>query len=84
MLTHPAGRVVVLLCAAPFEAPPLLQAGGEKDKSKPKGKPLPDAIQDVQCWRAVKITRPEQKKNEHDKSDIFNEDNSPPSSPGAE
>ena len=43
--------------------------------------PQHDAIQDGQTPRAVPITRPEQKKNDHDESNVFKATEAEPSSP---
>ena len=53
----------------------------EKKPSQMKKAAPFDAITDAQTPRSVPVTRPEQKKNKHDQSDIFTEDSSPPSSP---
>ncbi len=42
---------------------------------------LPDAVQEAQTPREVPATRPEQQKNEHDRSDVFSAAKAPPSSP---
>ncbi len=50
------------------------------DRAKPKpDKPPHDAVADVQSPRGVPADRPEQKLNAHDKSDIFDPANAPPS-----
>ncbi len=54
---------------------------GQESQEPPKPKPLPDAVEDAQTPRPVKAVRPEQQKNAHDKSNIFSEEASPPSSP---
>ena len=41
----------------------------------------PDAVLNAQSVRDTSITRPEQKKNEHDRSDVFDASNAKPSSP---
>jgi cytochrome c peroxidase len=41
----------------------------------------PDAIQDAQSVREVSVSRPEQNKNEHDRSNVFSATNATPSSP---
>lgn len=46
-----------------------------------KGKPLPDAVEEAQTPRKVAVERPEQKKTEHDRSDIFDATKARPSSP---
>lgn len=63
----------------------LLAYGGQKDEPKPVPRPLsPDAIEEAQTPRKVPISRPEQKKSKHDKSNIFKEKNAPDSSPALE
>src|SRR3712207_3816770 len=55
-------------------ADPKKQGGDPKaDKKAP---PF-DAVADAQTPRQVPVTRPEQKKNEHDKSGIFSMDQAP-------
>jgi cytochrome c peroxidase len=62
----------------------LAQAGEQKKKDSPTKKSLPDAVEDAQTPRKVPATRPEQKKNDHDKSGTFKADNADPSSPALE
>src|SRR5262245_2554788 len=45
-----------------------------------KRKPPPDAVADAQTPREVPADRPEQKKNDHDNSDVFAATNASPSS----
>jgi cytochrome c peroxidase len=56
-------------------------SGGENGQKAPPKKVLPDAVQEAQTPRPVAITRPEQKKSQHDESDVFKETNAPSSSP---
>ncbi len=42
---------------------------------------LPDAVQEAQTPREAAATRPEQQKNDHDRSDVFSAAKAPPSSP---
>ncbi len=46
----------------------------------PKGRTLPDAVQDAQLPREVERKRPEQKLSEHDRSEVFQAPNAPHSS----
>jgi cytochrome c peroxidase len=46
-----------------------------------EARPLPDAVQEAQTPRDVAATRPEQKKNAHDRADVFSGTNAKPSSP---
>lgn len=52
--------------------------------TQPKGrstsKPLPDAVQEAQTPRGVAKNRPEQQKDQHDNSDLFNAPKAQPSS----
>lgn len=77
---HVIYPVIVVLGAAWFG---FSQEGG-KDKDPKKKDPPFDAVRDVELPRDVPATRPEQKKSKHDLSDIFTEDNSPPSTPALE
>ena len=45
------------------------------------GTPSGDAILNAQTVREVPVTRPEQKKNEHDRSNVFDAQNAMPASP---
>ncbi len=55
-----------------------------QNKQQSDLKPIPDAITDAQTPREVPADRPEQKKTEHDQSDVFKAPNAPPSSPAFE
>ncbi|MFT3781963.1 MAG: cytochrome B6 [Nibricoccus sp.] len=44
-------------------------------------RPLPDAVEDAQSPRPMPGSRPEQKKNAHDQSGVFDPSKAPPSSP---
>ena len=59
----------------------LLVGRGQDDAQKAGKKVLPDAVQEAQTPRKAAVKRPEQKKSEHDKSDIFKEAEAPASSP---
>jgi cytochrome c peroxidase len=48
--------------------------------SQQRSGPIPDAVQDAQTPRQVDPKRPEQQKNSHDQSDVFDGSNAPPSS----
>jgi cytochrome c peroxidase len=51
---------------------PVRTASGDEPRSPQSQQPRPrDAVQDAQTPQAVPEERPEQKKNDHDKSDIF-------------
>ena len=50
------------------------------EEPKPSGTPLSDAIQDAQSPRTVAASRPEQKKTEHDESEVFSAGNAVPMS----
>jgi cytochrome c peroxidase len=78
---------IIALGFMSLSAAVLISTRGQEPKGEKKEqakKVIPDAIEDAQTSRDVKITRPEQKKNEHDKSDIFREPDAPPSSPALE
>jgi cytochrome c peroxidase len=88
-------RASIAVAAAPFfvgllawvawsQTPPQGNGTGKKSSRQPPAKAPFDAIQDAQTPRQVPADRPEQKKNKHDQSDIFKEDDAPPSSPALE
>jgi cytochrome c peroxidase len=76
----PAQTVLLVLLAVVTVEGLSQEKSSKKDGVKKSVKAF-DAIEDAQTPRAVKETRPEQKKSKHDLSDIFSEENSPPSSP---
>src|SRR5690348_5203246 len=49
-------------------------------QQQPAGGAPPDAVAEAQTPREVTPTRPEQQKNDHDKSDIFSATKAPPES----
>lgn len=51
-----------------------------QDRRPPQGAPPRDAVVDAQTTRGVQVTRPEQRKTEHDRSDIFKAASAAPSS----
>ena len=54
----------------------------QDDRAKHSANPAPhDAVEDAQTVHRVPVTRPEQKKDEHDRSSIFDAKNAMPSSP---
>lgn len=73
-------RVITVAVAALLLANFAVPVWGQKVNSKQpaKAKAPHDAVTDAQTPREVPIERPEQKKTEHDKSDIFKPRNSPP------
>lgn len=77
----PAKLQLSLLVPAVLAGSWLLLAQGDIEKKPAKKKVLPDAVEEAQTPRKVAVTRPEQKKSKHDQSDVFKEDNAPPSSP---
>src|SRR5262249_44839069 len=48
---------------------------------RPQGPPRRDAVVDAQTTQTVPVTRPEQRKTEHDNSGVFKDANAEPSSP---
>jgi hypothetical protein len=58
----------------------LLFVAGSKAQQNPASPP-PDAIAQAQETTPATVTRPEQNKTAHDRSDIFNATSAPPSSP---
>jgi cytochrome c peroxidase len=52
----------------------------ETQQSPPSPKPSGDAVREVQTPREVPVTRPEQRKSEHDQSPVFRAVNAQPSS----
>src|SRR5262245_31433709 len=52
-----------------------------QDRRQPQGAPRRDAVVDAQTTQNVPITRPEQRKTEHDLSDIFKDTKAESSSP---
>jgi cytochrome c peroxidase len=57
----------------------MVAAAGTQDTKPPR--PLPDAVSEAQEPRVVQIERPEQRKTEHDRSEIFKAQKAKPSSP---
>ncbi len=58
----------------------LLVHSQEPKTNPPKGDALPDAVAEAQTSKEVPVERPEQKKTEHDLSDIFTQGKALPSS----
>ncbi|QDS91752.1 hypothetical protein FF011L_04870 [Roseimaritima multifibrata] len=56
-------------------------AAQQSEKQTPKEAPAGDAVADAQASREVPVKRPEQRKNEHDRSDVFDARKAWPSSP---
>src|SRR5438270_13351359 len=72
------GAVAAGLVATSFGLGLLTGAGGGQP---PEKKAPPDAAAEATRVQKADPTRPEQKKGAHDKSDVFDPANSPPSSP---
>ncbi len=72
------GLLAAALLAAGFGLGALSGQGGSK---KPGKKPAPDAVAESTQQQEVPASRPEQKLNKHDRSDVFDPDKTPPSSP---
>ena len=69
------GVTVVLLAAAALAGGLVTAAAVQVQEQQPPEKKAPfDAVADAQTPRQVPVKRPEQKKSEHDKSDIFSMD----------
>ena len=73
------GTLAAALLAAGFGLGILSGQGQGGDKA-PQKKAPPDAVTDITQQQGVPADRPEQKLSQHDKSDVFNPDNTPPSS----
>ena len=58
-----------------------LTVSGTQEERQARGKRFDDAVAEAQTARAVPIERPEQKRTEHDRSDLFNARKAQPSSP---
>ena len=58
-----------------------LSQSSQNENVPAAGAPSGDAVQNAQTVREVPTTRPEQKKNEHDRSNVFDAQNAPPASP---
>jgi len=58
-----------------------LSQSSQNENVPAAGAPSGDAVQNAQTVREVPTTRPEQKKNEHDRSSVFDPQNAMPASP---
>ena len=58
-----------------------LSQSSQNENVPAAGAPSGDAVQNAQTVREVPTTRPEQKKNEHDRSSVFDAQNAMPASP---
>ena len=58
-----------------------LSQSSQNENVPAAGAPSGDAVQNAQTVREVPTTRPEQKKNEHDRSNVFDAQNAMPASP---
>jgi cytochrome c peroxidase len=58
-----------------------LSQSSQNENVPAAGAPSGDAVQNAQTVRQVPTTRPEQKKNEHDRSSVFDPQNAMPASP---
>ena len=58
-----------------------LSQSSQNENVPAAGAPSGDAVQNAQTVREVPPTRPEQKKNEHDRSNVFDAQNALPASP---
>src|SRR5918992_1243111 len=58
-----------------------LTVSGTQEERQARGKRFDDAVAEAQTARAVPIERPEQKRTEHDRSDLLNARKARPSSP---
>jgi len=74
-----AATIVSLLIAAGFSLT-ASEPWAQQPNSAPAQKAPHDAILDAQTPREVTKTRPEQKKNQHDASEVFHASKAPPSS----
>ncbi len=77
-----AGWAAAVLCCAGLAWTVLSQESGKAKKDAP-ARAATDVVSDFQTPRTVPVQagHPEQKLTEHDQSDVFNPDKTPPSSP---
>src|SRR4051812_5029242 len=83
-LTLLTGLAVVIAACSHGAAAQDQQQRRQRSDAGPKPGVVADAVQDAQTPRDVPQTRPEQQKNEHDRSDAFNPAKSPRSSTALE
>src|SRR4051812_18055753 len=83
-LTLLTGLAVVIAACSHGAAAQDQQQRRQRSDAGPKPGVVADAVQDAQTPRDVPQTRPEQQKNEHDRSDAFNPAKAPRSSTALE